>query len=48
MIVEDADVLGIWDNEGVESIYHAHLEGFWLLGIDATEWIQNVVKKICD
>ncbi len=46
LVVEDADFLGVWKRSGRESIYHAHPEGFWVLGDDPVDWIEKVVSKV--
>ncbi|MBW2703622.1 MAG: hypothetical protein JRF33_22630 [Deltaproteobacteria bacterium] len=42
----DADVVGLWVKDGVAKVYHAHMEGFWILGEDPVDFLQKEVAKI--
>lgn len=42
----DADVLGLWSTESGVKIFHAHPEGFWILGEDAIDWLTKTVEEI--
>ena len=38
---EDADVVGLWTRRGGhQSLCHAHMEGFWILGRDVAEFVE--------
>lgn len=42
----DADVLGLWVKDGIAKVYHAHIEGFWILAEDPVDFFQKEVAKI--
>lgn len=42
----DADVMGIWQKDGIAKVFHAHMEGFWILGEDPVDFIQKAVAKM--
>jgi hypothetical protein len=41
-----ADVLGIWQKDGIAKVFHAHYEGFWILGEDPVDYFEKVVAQI--
>lgn len=41
----DADILALWRREDRTSICHAHMEGFWILGEDPVDFIENYATK---
>ncbi|MCH2043612.1 MAG: hypothetical protein MK212_05680 [Saprospiraceae bacterium] len=46
-VCEDADITGIWKQANeVEKIYHAHMEGFWILGEDAIDFLEKSIQKV--
>ncbi|MEL6182880.1 MAG: hypothetical protein AAFS10_28250, partial [Myxococcota bacterium] len=41
------DVVGLWRRPGgYTSLYHAHPEGFWLLGYDAVDFVERAVARL--
>ena len=41
----DADIIALWKREDRTSICHAHMEGFWILGEDSVDFIENYATK---
>jgi hypothetical protein len=42
----DADVLGLWIKDGIAKVFHAHMEGFWILGEDPIDFFEKIVAQI--
>lgn len=42
----DADVFGLWTTENKTKVYHAHMEGFWILGEDPADFLKKAVEHI--
>jgi hypothetical protein len=42
----DADIIALWDREDRTSVCHAHMEGFWILGEDPADYIENIADKV--
>ena len=42
----DADVVGLWDRDDRQSICHAHMEGFWILGEDAIDFVEKTADEL--
>ncbi|MFP4599716.1 MAG: hypothetical protein ACLFVJ_15770 [Persicimonas sp.] len=41
----DADIYALWNRGNRYSVCHAHMEGFWILGEDPTDFIENIADK---
>ena len=42
----DADIIALWDRGDRESICHAHMEGFWVLGEDAIDFVEKTATEL--
>ncbi len=43
----DADIIGLWKrDDGHESVYHAHMEGFWILGEDTIDFVASFATHL--
>lgn len=40
----DADVIGLWRVEDRTRVFHAHMEGFEILGEDPVDYLQRIVR----
>ncbi len=44
----DADIIALWRRDDRTSVCHAHMEGFWILGEDPTDFIEKYAAKLHD
>lgn len=42
----DADIFALWNRGDRYSVCHAHMEGFWILGEDPSDYIENIADKV--